>query len=258
MSDKHWTDDRIKEAFSGGFIGIDDVIALARSEAEPPKFVRTIVCSACAMEDDEPIKCDSPGCDEAGRFITAEQVAPPEPETLWLSELSESDVAGCHEITEHKPTDGDYRYGLHLRHLKIVGPWMVFCEKGEQAAEDQSQRTCVSLDHCAARNAVAPEPEPQEKAREAVARGGIAPTDNNGYGALVYAPREVVWSRDEAVAMSQRIIALLRESQERIEGWVWQGQNGEYQWKPSGKFDPETDRRATLIIHPTTEEPTDG
>ena len=58
---------------------------------------------------------------------------------------------------------------------------------------------------------VAPEPEPQEKAREAVARGGIAPTDNNGYGALVYAPREVVWSRDEAVAMSQRIIALLRE-----------------------------------------------
>ena len=30
------------------------------------------------MEYDEPIKCDSPGCGEAGRFITAEQAAPPE------------------------------------------------------------------------------------------------------------------------------------------------------------------------------------
>lgn len=253
MSDKHWTDDRIKEAFSGGFIGIDDVIALARSEA---------VEHCCASCGEVPTKDVYHLCEKCVTTrpvpILRTEAAPPEPETLWLSELSESDVAGCHEITEHKPTDGDYRYGLHLRHLKIVGPWMMFTEKGEQAAEDQSQRTCVSLDHCAARNAVAPEPEPQEKAREAVARGGIAPTDNNGYGALVYAPREVVWSRDEAVAMSQRIIALLRESQERIEGWVWQGQNGEYQWKPFGKFDPETDRRATLIIHPTTEEPTDG
>lgn len=51
-----------------------------------PRFVRTVVCSMCAMEDDEPLVCDSPGCDNTARYITAEQVARGEPSepTGWV------------------------------------------------------------------------------------------------------------------------------------------------------------------------------
>ena len=44
----------------------------------PPKFVRTLVCTQCAMEDDVSIPCDSPGCENAAQWITAEQRAPTE------------------------------------------------------------------------------------------------------------------------------------------------------------------------------------
>ncbi len=75
----------------------------------------------------------------------------------WLSELSESDVAGCHQITNDKPTHPDYHYGFHLRHRQVVGPWMTYDDDDrEVVAEDQSHRTCVSIDHCAARNAATP------------------------------------------------------------------------------------------------------
>lgn len=103
------------------------------------------------------------------RWVGQQGLAPSDPvegqPLAWLSEMSESDVAGCHEITIDKPTHPDYHHGLHLRHRRLVGPWMVYDDVDrEVVAEDQSHRTCVSIDHCAARNALV-EGEPVERAK---------------------------------------------------------------------------------------------
>ena len=103
---------------------------------------------------------DRRNCVPGGEGDKAEPSAPKAEEAVaWLVEMSESDVAGCHELTAEKPTPHDHDYGLTLRHLKVVGSWMTYDEHGVEVEADQGHRTCVSIDHCAARNALAP-PEP--------------------------------------------------------------------------------------------------
>jgi len=65
----------------------ESTILRGSTPAESPRFLRTIVCSACAMEDDEPLRCDSPDCDGQPRFVTAEQVVTPAESTEALSEI---------------------------------------------------------------------------------------------------------------------------------------------------------------------------
>ncbi len=99
---------------------------------------------------------------------------------------------------------------------------------------------------------------------EVVARASVMITDNNGYGAVMYAPRGVVWSKDEALAMGRRTITLLRHpptepSGGRIESFCFPSTvdetGGDYVVKRGephfGLAGPE--HKCTLIIHGTQE-----
>jgi hypothetical protein len=72
------------------------------AEDSEARFVRTIVCSACAMENDEPLACDSPNCDGQPRFVTAEQVvrAPQEGPRDTASEAKTERCRLCEKYLE--------------------------------------------------------------------------------------------------------------------------------------------------------------
>lgn len=97
-AEEAWAQGEMSGHFKGMSEGYDAALATEAS----------VVCAQCAMEDDEPLMCDTPGCDGQPRFVTSEKGArdrfaeglvahyplatPVEPEPRKVDTMTESEL----------------------------------------------------------------------------------------------------------------------------------------------------------------------